>query len=112
MLATLRRLTELDAQTRARKRMGSRFADLLDDLGELGGRTVGLVGFGAVGKCLAPMLQGDGRARPLYQPARIAAAACDVRVVPRSPALGGRRVAACAVDVSDRGHDERARVWR
>ena len=64
MLATLRRLTELDAQTRA----GNGWAldsDLLDDLGELGGRTVGLVGFGAVGQCLAPMLQGMG-ARVLY----------------------------------------------
>ena len=33
---------------------------LVDSLGELGGRTVGLVGFGAVGKCLTPMLQGIG----------------------------------------------------
>jgi phosphoglycerate dehydrogenase-like enzyme len=59
MLATLRRLSELDRQTRA----GNGWAldsQLLDDLGELGGRTVGLVGFGAVGKCLAPMLQGVG----------------------------------------------------
>ena len=64
MLATLRRLTELDAETRS----GHGWAldsDLLDDLGELGGRTVGLVGFGAVGQCLAPMLHGMG-ARVLY----------------------------------------------
>ena len=59
MLATLRRLSELDRQTRA----GSGWAldsKLLDDLGELGGRTVGLIGFGAVGQCLAPMLHGIG----------------------------------------------------
>jgi phosphoglycerate dehydrogenase-like enzyme len=59
MLATLRRLSELDRQTRA----GNGWAldsRLLDDLGELGGRTVGLIGFGAVGKCLAPMLHGIG----------------------------------------------------
>jgi phosphoglycerate dehydrogenase-like enzyme len=59
MLATLRRLSELDRQTRA----GNGWAldsQLLDDLGELGGRTVGLVGFGAVGKCLTPMLHGIG----------------------------------------------------
>jgi phosphoglycerate dehydrogenase-like enzyme len=58
MLATLRRLTELDAQTRA----GGWALDaaLRDSLCELGGRTVGLVGFGAVGKCLAPMLRGIG----------------------------------------------------
>ena len=64
MLATLRRLSELDRQTRA----GNGWAldsKLLDDLGELGGRTVGLVGFGAVGKCLAPMLHGIG-ARVIY----------------------------------------------
>ena len=59
MLATLRRLCELDRQTR----MGRGWtldAELVDSLGELGGRTVGLVGFGAVGRCLAPMLQGIG----------------------------------------------------
>ncbi len=48
MLATLRRLSELDRQTRA-GRGWALDAGLLDHLGELGGRTVGLVGFGAVG---------------------------------------------------------------
>jgi phosphoglycerate dehydrogenase-like enzyme len=64
MLATLRRLTQLDAETRS----GHGWAldpALVDSLGELGGRTVGLVGFGAVGRCLAPMLHGIG-ARVLY----------------------------------------------
>jgi phosphoglycerate dehydrogenase-like enzyme len=59
MLATLRRVAELDRQTRA----GHGWAldsELLDNLGELGGRTVGLVGFGAVGQCLTPMLEGIG----------------------------------------------------
>lgn len=59
VLATLRRLTELDARTRA----GGGWAldaALVDNLGELGARTVGLVGFGAVGKSLTPMLQGIG----------------------------------------------------
>lgn len=59
MLATLRRLTELDARTRD-GRGWALDAELVDNLGELGGRTVGLVGFGAVGKCLTPMLQGVG----------------------------------------------------
>jgi len=71
MLATLRRLSELDRQTRA----GNGWAldsQLLDDLGELGGRTVGLVGFGAVGKCLAPMLHGIG-AKVIYTSRRAAA---------------------------------------
>ncbi len=64
MLATLRRLTQLDTETRAGN--GWRLdPEILDSLGELGGRTVGLVGFGAVGSCLAPMLQGIG-ARVLY----------------------------------------------
>jgi phosphoglycerate dehydrogenase-like enzyme len=59
MLATLRRLSDLDRHTRA----GHGWAldsTAVDNLGELGGRTVGLVGFGAVGKCLLPMLQGIG----------------------------------------------------
>lgn len=64
MLATLRRLTELDRETR--KGNGwSLGPETLDDLSELGERTVGLVGFGAVGKCLTPMLKGVG-ARVIY----------------------------------------------
>lgn len=64
ILATLRRLTELDGQTRS----GGGWTlgpDLVDNLAELGGRTVGLVGFGAVGKCLTPMLIGIG-AKVIY----------------------------------------------
>jgi phosphoglycerate dehydrogenase-like enzyme len=64
ILATLRRVIELDSKTRAGN--GWRLdAGVLDSLAELGGRTVGLVGFGAVGKCLAPMLHGIG-ARVVY----------------------------------------------
>jgi phosphoglycerate dehydrogenase-like enzyme len=59
MLATLRRVAELDAQTRAGHGW-TLDAQLLDDLAELGGRTVGLVGCGAVGTTLIPMLQGIG----------------------------------------------------
>jgi phosphoglycerate dehydrogenase-like enzyme len=59
MLATLRRVCELDRQTRAGKGWALD-SELLDNIGELGGRTVGLVGFGAVGKCLTPMLLGIG----------------------------------------------------
>jgi phosphoglycerate dehydrogenase-like enzyme len=59
MLAVLRRLPSLDARTRDGN--GWRLdAPSLDSLCELGGRTVGLVGFGAVGRCLAPMLLGIG----------------------------------------------------
>ncbi len=59
MLATLRQVSTLDHQTRTGHGWGLDAA-LLDRLGELGGRTVGLVGFGAVGKCLTPMLHGVG----------------------------------------------------
>jgi phosphoglycerate dehydrogenase-like enzyme len=59
MLATLRRLAQLVRLTRAGK--GWQFEpDLPDELGELSGRTVGLVGFGAVGRRLVPMLQAIG----------------------------------------------------
>jgi phosphoglycerate dehydrogenase-like enzyme len=64
MLATLRRLVELDVETRA-GRGWTLHPSALDELGELGGRTVGLVGFGAVGRSLTPMLNGVG-ARVLY----------------------------------------------
>jgi len=59
MLSALRRVPVLDAQTRAGKGWVLD-SDVTDNLGELGGRTVGLVGFGAVGRCLAPMLNGIG----------------------------------------------------
>ena len=64
MLASLRRLAELDAQTR-RGKGWCLDSDSLDRLSELGGRDVGLVGFGAVGRCLAPMLIAAG-ARVIY----------------------------------------------
>jgi phosphoglycerate dehydrogenase-like enzyme len=64
MLATLRRLAELDAHTRAGKGW-SLDSHSLDNLCELGGRTVGLVGFGAVARCLTPMLEGIG-AKVIY----------------------------------------------
>ena len=59
MLATLRRLAQLDDLTRAGR--GWEFnRELPDDLGELAGRTVGLVGFGAVAQRLVPILQAIG----------------------------------------------------
>jgi phosphoglycerate dehydrogenase-like enzyme len=64
MLASLRRLAELDRETREGKGW-SLDPHSLDQLNELGGREVGLVGFGAVGRCLTPMLQGVG-ARVIY----------------------------------------------
>lgn len=76
MLASLRRLAELDAQTRQGKGWCLE-PHALDQLSELGGRTVGLVGYGAVGQCLTPMLQGIG-ARVLYS---------DVSERPGAPAM-------------------------
>jgi phosphoglycerate dehydrogenase-like enzyme len=59
MLATLRRLARLDDLTRVGK--GWEFEpELPDDLGELSGRTIGLVGFGAVARRLVPMLEAIG----------------------------------------------------
>jgi phosphoglycerate dehydrogenase-like enzyme len=64
MLATLRRLSELDAQTRRGKGWALE-PTVVDGLSEIGGKTVGLVGFGSVGQCLVPMLHGVG-ARVVY----------------------------------------------
>jgi phosphoglycerate dehydrogenase-like enzyme len=56
VLATLRGLAQLDALTRT----WNLDPEIPDDLGELSGRTVGLVGFGAVARRLVPMLQAIG----------------------------------------------------
>ncbi|MEO6624766.1 MAG: 2-hydroxyacid dehydrogenase [Burkholderiaceae bacterium] len=55
MLATLRRVLPLDAAMRA-GRGWVLHPDALDDCGELAGRCVGLVGYGAVPQRLAPVL--------------------------------------------------------
>ena len=64
MLACLRRLRELDAAVR-RAGGWTQAATLQDGFGELAGRTVGLVGYGAVPRLLAPLLEALG-ARVLY----------------------------------------------
>jgi phosphoglycerate dehydrogenase-like enzyme len=64
MLATLRKLPQLDRATRAGQ--GWKLdPDEQDFYGELGGRTVGLLGYGAVPAMLAPVLLALG-ARVLY----------------------------------------------
>lgn len=64
MLACLRRLGELDRSVR---RPGGWLEawGLQDGFGELGGRSVGLIGYGAVPRLLAPMLAALG-AKPAY----------------------------------------------
>ena len=64
MLGALRRVSQLDTVTRA-GRGWELPADLQDHYGEVCGRTVGLVGYGAVPSRLAPMLQAMG-ARVLF----------------------------------------------
>jgi phosphoglycerate dehydrogenase-like enzyme len=56
MLACLRRVVTIDGETRA-GRGWSLDLDLIDGLGEIAGRTVGLVGFGAIGRRLARVLR-------------------------------------------------------
>ena len=58
MLACLRRLPDLDAAVRAGQWGGA--WTLQDRFGELGGRTVGLVGYGAVPRLLHPILEAFG----------------------------------------------------
>ena len=59
MLACLRRLPAFDAATRA-GRGWSLDPAMQDGLGELGGKTVGLVGYGAIPHALAPVLTALG----------------------------------------------------
>lgn len=55
MLAALRRLPQFDAATRAGQGWSLDPA-MQDGLGELGGRTVGLIGYGEIPRVLAPVL--------------------------------------------------------
>ena len=64
MLAVLRKLSAFDGRLRESGRWRSP-AGWQDDLGEIKGRTIGLVGFGAVPMILAPILSAMG-ARVLY----------------------------------------------
>ena len=64
MLGALRRVSQLDAATRT-GRGWELSADLQDHYGEVCGRTVGLVGYGAVPSRLAPVLHAMG-ARVLF----------------------------------------------
>ena len=59
MLGALRRVSQLDAATRAGRGWGLPPA-LQDHYGEVNGRTIGLVGYGAVPRRLAPVLQAMG----------------------------------------------------
>ncbi len=59
MLATLRRVVLIDRETR----LGNGWnldMDMVDQLGEIAGKTVGLLGYGAVPRLLAPMLTAIG----------------------------------------------------
>jgi phosphoglycerate dehydrogenase-like enzyme len=64
MLAVLRRVSYLDPLTR-RGEGWSPDPDLIDGTGEIGGRTVGFVGYGASASRLAPVLEALG-ARVVY----------------------------------------------
>jgi phosphoglycerate dehydrogenase-like enzyme len=64
MLAALRRAVAFDAQTRAGRGWALEPADF-DRVGEIAGRTVGLVGYGAVGRLIAPIVKAIG-AKVLY----------------------------------------------
>ncbi|MFF3490467.1 NAD(P)-dependent oxidoreductase [Streptomyces sp. NPDC002795] len=59
MLAALRRVVPLDADTRAGRGWPLETAQA-EHLGELGGRTVGLIGYGQVARRLAPVLTALG----------------------------------------------------
>ena len=63
-LAALRCLSVFDPATRENRgwKLGS---DIQDSLGEISGRTIGLVGYGAIPRLLAPILKAMG-ARTLY----------------------------------------------
>ncbi len=59
LMACLRRIVAVDTETRAGRGWPLR-ADLLDGIGEVSGRTVGIIGYGAVGRRLRPVLEALG----------------------------------------------------
>ena len=64
LLAALRRIPYFDSVTRAGRGWSAEL-EVVDGLGEIGGRTVGVVGYGAVARRLEPVLVALG-ARVLY----------------------------------------------
>jgi phosphoglycerate dehydrogenase-like enzyme len=78
MLACLRRVPAIDAEMHAGRGYPLR-ADLLDGPGEIAGRTVGLLGYGAVPRRLAPVLRALG-ARVIA--CDVAATSTDVEMMP------------------------------
>ena len=59
MLSTVRRISDLSAATRSGQGW-NQDPKTFDRVGEICGRTVGLVGYGAVARCLAPILSAMG----------------------------------------------------
>ena len=86
MLAVLRRLPRFDA---AMRRGEWSDPELQDGIGELGGRTVGLVGYGAIPRLLAPVLAAMG-CRLIY-----------TSRTPRSDAVGEWRTLDALLSESD-----------
>jgi len=95
MLATLRRVAQLDGLTRA-GRGWSIEPGMADDLGELAGRTVGLVGFGGGRAALGADIAGDRCHGNLHQPARRHGLADPLRAVLRNAAARRRALTASA----------------
>lgn len=98
MLAALRRLPRFDAATRA-GRGWSLDPAMQDGLGELGGRTVGLVGYGAVPQALAPVLIALG-CRVLYT-TRTPRADAAARFVPLDELLAASDVVSLHLPLTD-----------
>ena len=101
MLAALRRLPELDRATREGKGWPSD-PSLGETVRDIGGCTVGLVGYGNIAKRVERIVVAMGRRRPAHQhprrrPSRLAAAA-------RTAGRQRHRLVAPAADRGDRGH--------
>ena len=78
IFACLRRLIAVDAETRQGRGWPIR-ADLVEDIGEISGKCVGLIGYGAVSRRLAPVLQALGARVVAHDPVVQAA---DVPLLP------------------------------
>ena len=107
MLCALRRLPSFDASVRR----GVWTDPLLEDgLGELGGRVVGLVGYGAIPRLLAPVLTAMG-CRVLYtDQAPVADALGEFRSLPALLAEADVVTLHCPLNAGNEGLINRARI--
>jgi phosphoglycerate dehydrogenase-like enzyme len=98
MLATLRRLTHFDRRTRA-GRGWEIDPEMMERLGEIHGRRIGLIGFGAIPTLLAPWLKAMGADVAYTEP--VIKAGVDIRFLPLEDLLATSDIVSLHLPLTD-----------